>query len=30
VALALGAAEGWDRDRMERFFLTPVAGELRG
>jgi L-asparaginase/Glu-tRNA(Gln) amidotransferase subunit D len=29
LALALGAAEGWDQARMERFFQTPVAGELR-
>jgi L-asparaginase len=30
VALALAAANGWDQDRTQRFFLTPVAGELRG
>lgn len=30
LALALGAAEGWDLARLERFFRTPVAGELRG
>jgi hypothetical protein len=29
LALALGAAEGWDQARMERFFQTPVAGESR-
>lgn len=29
AALALGAANGWPRAQMERFFLTPVAGERR-
>jgi hypothetical protein len=29
VALALGAARGWDQAAMERFILTPIAGELR-
>ncbi|HSF94145.1 MAG TPA: asparaginase domain-containing protein [Thermohalobaculum sp.] len=29
VALALQASMGWDRTRTERFFTTPVAGELR-
>ncbi len=29
VALALGAAQGWDRAATEQFFLTPVAGELK-
>ncbi len=30
VALALAAAHGWDRAETERFFRTPVAGELKG
>ena len=30
VAMALGAVNGWDQTEIERFFLTPVAGELRG
>jgi len=30
LALAMGAADGWDQAQMERFFQTPVAGELRG
>jgi L-asparaginase/Glu-tRNA(Gln) amidotransferase subunit D len=29
VALALGAVNDWQLEDMERFFLTPVAGELR-
>ena len=29
LAMALGAANGWDLAAMERFVLTPVAGELR-
>jgi L-asparaginase len=29
VALALGAARGWDRAAMERFFRSPVAGETK-
>jgi L-asparaginase/Glu-tRNA(Gln) amidotransferase subunit D len=29
MALALGDANGWQQADMERFFLTPVAGELR-
>lgn len=29
AALALGAANGWQQAQMERFFLTPVAGERR-
>ncbi|HUS56107.1 MAG TPA: asparaginase domain-containing protein [Thermohalobaculum sp.] len=30
LALALGAMNGWSQAEMERHFLTPVAGELRG
>jgi L-asparaginase len=30
LALALQAANGWDRAQAERFFTTPAAGELRG
>lgn len=30
VGLALGAAFGWGRAELERYFLTPVAGERRG
>jgi L-asparaginase len=30
LAMALGAVYGWQQVEMERFFLTPVAGELRG
>jgi len=30
LALALGAARGWQQAEMERFLLTPVAGELSG
>jgi L-asparaginase len=30
LALALGAAESWNQVQMERFFQTPMAGELRG
>jgi L-asparaginase len=29
AAMALGAANGWDQVETERFFLTPVAGEIR-
>lgn len=29
LALALGAAKGWDRAAMERYFVTPVAAERR-
>jgi len=29
VAMALTAANGWNQCETERFFLTPVAGELR-
>jgi L-asparaginase/Glu-tRNA(Gln) amidotransferase subunit D len=29
LALAMGAAYGWKQAEMERFFLTPIAGELR-
>ena len=29
VAMALGAANGWEQAEIERFFRTPVAGELR-
>jgi L-asparaginase len=29
IAMALGAANEWNQADMERFFLTPVAGELR-
>jgi len=28
-AMALATANGWGQAEMERFFLTPVAGELR-
>lgn len=30
VAMAMGAANDWGQGDMERFFLSPVAGELRG
>ncbi|MEO1458495.1 MAG: asparaginase domain-containing protein [Pseudomonadota bacterium] len=30
VALAHAAAEAWDRDGIERFFMTPIAGERDG
>jgi hypothetical protein len=30
MAMALGTANDWGQAEMERFFLTPVAGELRG
>ena len=30
MALALQSANGWDRQQAERFFKTPIAGELRG
>ena len=30
VAMALGAANGWNQFEIECFFKTPVAGELRG
>jgi L-asparaginase len=29
VGMALGAANGWEQADVERFFITPVAGELR-
>jgi L-asparaginase len=29
LAMALATANGWGQAEMERFFLTPVAGELR-
>ena len=29
VAMALGAANGWEQAEIERFFRTPVAGERR-
>jgi L-asparaginase len=29
LAMALGAANDWEPAEMERFFMTPVAGELR-
>ncbi len=30
VAFALGTANGWNQAEIERFFRTPVAGELKG
>jgi L-asparaginase len=30
VAMALGAANGWNQAETERFFLAPIAGEIRG
>ena len=29
VGMALGAANGWEQADIERFFITPAAGELR-
>jgi L-asparaginase len=30
VGMALGAANNWEQADLERFFTTPLAGELRG